>query len=249
MRKEYFNSGLGMLGLIVLSLTLILSANLWARNNSRLRNKVINEIARYYDNVDQMNITANDNGFVDIMGKVNTLYDKLNIFDIVSKIKGVKQISDDLDVKSDIIPDDEIRDNIINELHLVNSILDPDRIKVHVDNHIVFLKGVVSYYREKLMAETVASWQRGVEGIQNNIKVLPPKVARSDKNLSAVLNDILAREFPLDNNVKLSVENGVVTVSGTVSRLWDKKLMKNDFSKVLGVRNVLFNVKVQTEII
>ena len=74
----------------------------------------------------------------------NTLYDKLNIFDIVSQIPGVKEITDNIVVNSSLLPDDVIEANIISEIKVAKSILEPDRIQVHVDNGEVILNGEVS---------------------------------------------------------------------------------------------------------
>lgn len=63
------------------------------------------------------------------------------------------------------------------------------------------------------MAETVASWQKGVKGISNEIEVLPPEKARSDKNLETVLKQIRKYQFPLSENVSISVTDGVVTLN------------------------------------
>lgn len=235
--------------IFVLAVMMIISNNkiVYAQSNTQLKDKVINAIGRYYNDLNHIHINASNKGDIQVSGSTSTLYNKYNIFDIVSKVHGVKTIQDMLDVKTAIVPDDEIQSNIIEELHLVKSILEPDRIKVHVDNGMVFLSGDVSYYREKKMAETVASWQNGAKGIQNNITVLPPKEAKSDQNIKTVLGEILNKDFPLDNNLNINVNSGVVNISGKVVRLWDVKHIKDDFSNVLGVKKVVENLKVEPQ--
>ena len=129
-----------------------------------LSEKVSNKINNYYVG-DNFQITSTNKGRVEIKGEVKTLYDKLNIFDIIAKVPGVKEITDNLIVQSPILPDKVIQANIISEINIVKSILEPDRIHVHVDKGDVILTGEVSFYREKLLAETVASWQEGVKSI------------------------------------------------------------------------------------
>ncbi len=204
---------------------------------SPLAQRVKNAIdAEYWDNV--FEVTADDSGRVEIQGDVRTLYDKYRIFDIISTVPGVTHITDNLEVVTENLPDNMVRDNIMNELKLVNSILEPDRINVQVDNGEVILNGKVSFYREKLMAETVASWQNGVTGITNNIEVLPADTARSDQNLKVVLDEILKYRFPLDKNISVTVNNGEVSVSGTVSRMWEKHQIAKTFAGVQGVKKV-----------
>ena len=123
--------------------------------------------------------------------------------------------------------------------------MEPDRISVRVNNGLVFFTGEVSFYREKLMATTIASWQKGVKGIENELTVLTPKAARSDANLDIILHEILENEFPLDKNVDLTVQNGVVKMRGQAYRLWDKRKMEEEFLKVIGVKEVINELTVR----
>ena len=209
----------------------------------KLLDRIKDAIPNYYE--DAYNVSIINGGTVQINGDVNTLYDKYRVYDIIAKVPGVKKIINQLEVDSPPIPDDMIKDNINEEKHLVSSILEPDKIKVRVDNGIAFLDGVVSYNREKLMMLTLTSWQKGVKGIINNIKVLPPKVARSDTNLKSILNEILKNEFPIENSVQFTVENGIVNLNGTVSTLWIKKKMTESFANVLGVQGVINNLGIE----
>ncbi|NOY76911.1 MAG: BON domain-containing protein [Calditrichaeota bacterium] len=210
--------------------------------NKQLEARVINAIARYYPQ--EFRITVTGDGVVKIEGQVNTLYDKYRIYDIVSRVRGVKDIENLLVVNTPTVPDDMIESNVIIELKRVGSILEPDRIKVHVDNGIVFLSGEVSYQREKIAAETVASWQEGVKGIVNNIVVLPPKKAVSDSNLRFIFSEIMKDQFPLEKNAKFTVKNGVVTLTGNCSTLYVKNMIEKEFKRVSGVKKIINNLKV-----
>ena len=210
----------------------------------QLSDKVRTKINNYYYSND-FQIMSTDNGRVEIKGKVNTLYDKLNIFDIVSQIPGVKEITDNIVVNSSLLPDDVIEANIISEIKVAKSILEPDRIQVHVDNGEVILNGEVSFYREKLLAETIASWQEGVTGISNEIKVLPTKQAVSDDNLNLEFQEILKNQFPLNKQLTFNVKDGVVTLNGKAYSLWDKRQIEKEFYHVIGVKKVINNLKVQ----
>ena len=210
--------------------------------NKQLETRVTNAIARYYP--DEFQISVRDDGMVKIEGQVNTLYDKYRIYEIASKVRGVKDVENLLVVNTPTIPDDMIKANILDEIQRVNSILEPKRIKVHVDNGIVFLGGEVSFQREKIETETVASWQKGVKGIVNNIKVLPPKKAVSDDNLRFIFGEIMKDQFPLEKNVNFTVKNGVVTLTGNCSTLYAKDMIKKEFKKVSGVKKVVNQLKV-----
>ena len=210
----------------------------------QLEDRVLTELGRYYDQ--EFDVSATDDGEVTIRGAVPTYYDKVRIFEIVGKIRGVKKIRDFVEIDTEPVPDETIQSKIDEELHLAHSIIEPDRIKVRVDNGIVFLSGEVSFYREKLAAQTLASWQKGVKGVVNEIKVLPPNKAVSDDNLRFVLREVLKNQFPsVEKEVKFAVKNGVVTLTGRVHTLWERSKIEEEFSRVRGVRKVVNNLKIE----
>jgi osmotically-inducible protein OsmY len=210
---------------------------------SNLESKVRAALDRYY--MDPFIVKADENGKVTIKGDVNTLYDKLNIYDIVSTVMGVKEISDQVIVNTTSLPDSMIADQIENALQYNSIILEPDKINVKVDEGVVFLEGSVSYYKEKLAVETIASQQDGVKGIQNDINVLLPQQERSDANIKSILNEILNNKFPMiKDNVTINVNNGNVVLNGEVRTLWEKSNLQKEFLLVLGVKSVTENLKV-----
>lgn len=213
-----------------------------ATDAKKLTDKVAGAIGNYY--LETFNIKADANGKINISGDVNSLFDRLRIYEIVARVPGVTFIENELNVNTEMVPDKIILDNILNQLGRTPSILEPDRIKVNVTNGLVFLTGDVSYYREKIMAETVASWQQGVKGIENEINVLPPKKAVSDDNLKIVLQEILKNHFIIDKTLTFVVQNGIVTLNGKTGTLWDKTQIEKEFSHVLGVNKVINNLKV-----
>jgi len=212
-------------------------------SNENLANKVENVIGNHYKG--NFDVIVDNNHFVTITGQVNTCYDKLKLFQIVSKIKGVRDIADNVTINVPILPDKIIQANIVNELNMVSSILEPNRITVSVDNGEVILRSTVSFYREKLMAESVTSWEKGVKGISNNIKVLSPAKAVSDANLKKVLRDILNDQFPVEKNVSFTVRNGVVDLNGTVDILYAKRRIQDELSSIIGIIKVINNLHVE----
>lgn len=211
----------------------------------KLAGRVRASIANYYS--EPFTITADTQGKVTIKGTVNTMYDRLDIFDLISKVPGVREISDQLAVNTSTLPDDAVKANIEDEINLIQAIQEPDKINVSVDNGVVMLDGTVSFYREKQMAETAASWQEGVKSIVNNISVLPPNIAQSDQNLETVLKGVLSHNFPLEKGASFQVKNGVVTLTGSVGSLWAKKSIRKEFLKVLGVKDVVNQLTVSVQ--
>lgn len=233
----------------VLTLVLLfgLSTTVLAFNiPSKLAQKVRNAISTQY--MRNFYVTANNKGIVTIKGQVNRLYNKYNIFDIVDRVQGVKGINDFITVNAPVLPSKMIRDGIENNIDLDNAIIEPNRIKVRVTKDgIAILSGTVSYRREKLQSETVASWQKGVVGIINDIKVLPHYAAVSNKNLKHIVKDIIKDKFSLDKRIHFIVNNGIVTLEGHSNNDWTLDNLKKDCLKIEGVRKVINDIKPKRE--
>ncbi len=234
-----------ILGLFISTSNIYAGNNFVMPNNNKLMKEVIDHIGRYY--YEQFNVSAND-GVVTINGQVNSLNDKYRIFDIVSRIPGVKDIKDMIVVNAADVPDQVIKQNTEETIHDATSIMEPDRIKVSVDNGIIFLNGTLSYYREKKTAESIATWQKGAEGVVDNLKVLSHKAVVSDANLQIILSEIMSKDFPLEKNVNISVKDGIASISGEVPRLSDKYSIEEDFYPVLGIKGVVDNLTVNPQL-
>jgi len=231
----------------VLSLTILFTLGLFltttAADKAKLEERIEDSIADYYN--DPIDVTVQEDGEVVLEGEVNVLHDKYRIYEIVSKIPGVKSISNQILVETDqILPDDIIEQNIQQQIEMTNKIIDPAKIEVSVSNGVVMLSGKVNYFREKIWARHYASWQEGVKGVVNNIDVMPREKVVTDDHLTYVVQQILDEQFPTQTNVKYSVENGKVTLEGTVSTLWAKEEMEEEISRVIGVKSVENNLKI-----
>lgn len=213
-----------------------------SQSSKALQRHIQNAIANYFPQDFQIKVVKK--GKVQINGDVNSLYDRDRVFEIVSAVKGVREIDDNLVVDTPMVPDDMIAEKARMVINLMHSILEPERIKIKVDQGVVFLEGTVSFHRERLAAVSIVSQLKGVKGIVDNIKLLPLKKAVSDSNLRIVLADIMENQFRLEKKVQTSIKNGTVTLNGTASTLWAKYEIAKDFSKVKGVRQVVNNLKV-----
>lgn len=228
--------------LLLFLFTQLLSAQ---TNQLSLADKVRDAIQNEY--ATDIFVTANNNGRVNLTGSVNTLYDKLRVYQIVSKVDGVNEISDNLGLPDIIIPDDIIKSNILESLAIDSEILEPDKIDVEVDNGIVFLRGQISYKDEKLTAETISAWEKGVKGIENELKVETPVVAKSDKNIESVVNEIIKNRFSLgENTIDATTDNGTVVLTGLAANRWEKYNIRNEIDKIPGVKNVINNLELKT---
>lgn len=111
------------------------------------------------------------------------------------------------------------------------------KIDVSTDNGIVTLSGSVDTYYAKLEAEDAAESVKGVLAVINNIDVEP--LVRMDSQIrgdiiSALAVDPVTESFEVD----VSVENGVVTLTGEVDSYSEKQVAEEVAQGVKGVIDV-----------
>ncbi len=211
-------------------------------NTKQLEDNVEKKISSEY--LEPFTISADQKGVITVEGQVSTLYDKLKIEELTSQVKGVQKINNKIYVNTQPTADGAIKDNIKLELERNNVIMEPEKIKVKVTNGVVSLSGSVSYYREKIMAQSIASWQDGVTDMKSNIVVISPAVATSDENLKEIVNDILKDHFSLEHNVKFDITNGEVDLYGSANSLYAKNHIQEAIQHVIGVKNVINEIHV-----
>ncbi|HCY74713.1 MAG TPA: hypothetical protein DHV28_02240 [Ignavibacteriales bacterium] len=222
-----------------------LSINAAPITRKQLEKNIEKTIGNYY--LEPFNISADQKGIITVKGDVETLFDKLKIEELISQVQGVTSIKDEIKVKAELMPDNEIKSNIENELQRNNAILEPEKIKVEVHNGAVNLSGTVSYFREKLLAQSIASWQDGVTDMTSKIIVMSPAAARSDDNLKEIINDLLRKDFSLENNIKFNISNGVVDIIGSTNNLYAKNHIQEEIQHIIGVKNTINEIKVKNE--
>lgn len=210
----------------------------------KLVEAVQQQISNYYPK-NNISVTAKENGKIALKGTVKVLYDKLKIFDVVSSVKGVHFIENEILVDTNTLPDKEILANIEHDLSHVKSISEPDLLDIAVTNGVVLLKGKVRFQRESTLTETMASWQEGVKGIINELQVMPVLQAINDVTLNATINDLLANQFRLENQVHFSVTLGHVILDGNVRNLWAKYHIEKEIRRIVGVTKVTNNLAVE----
>ena len=218
-------------------------------SNDNLSANINKAISSRYD-LSELNVSVNDNGFVTIKGDVNSLFDKYRIYEIISRVQGVKKIINNINVNTDLLPADMIEANIRNMIEGSNAIKEPDKINIEMVNSVVKLTGNVNFYREKVAALSLAAQTDGVTDIKDDITVTPIGKAVDDSDIYDYLSSILKNEFPLANpkDIKISVDEGFITIEGAVSNLWTKEKIEQEFSDVSGVIRVINNLEVNPDL-
>lgn len=136
--------------------------------------------------------------------------------------------------------DMRLRQDILDEFEYEPSI-DAANIGVTVENGIVTLTGHVHSYAEKHAAEHVAQRVKGVRAIAEEIVVRLPehKKAADDEIASRVLKILdWGAAISDPNDVRVKVEHGFVTLTGTVEWHFQRSAAENSVRQLTGVTGI-----------
>jgi osmotically-inducible protein OsmY len=177
------------------------------------------------------------NGIAELTGTVHNLKAKERATRIAELVKGVRAVSNRIEVDPPIIISDAgIRDNILQAL-LEDPATDSYEIGVDVENKVVTLTGTVDSYQEKMLSEDVAKSVTGVVALQNDIDI-EYKVNRPDTEIREDISEALKWSVLVDEGlISVEVNDGAVELSGIVGSSAEKS---NAFftAWVTGVKSV-----------
>jgi osmotically-inducible protein OsmY len=172
----------------------------------------------------KINITVKE-GVVVLGGVASSFLERKAAFEDAWSVPGVLSVENLIQVAAPTgTPrrgDREIKANVEGLLEW-NSTLEDSKIEVSVDSSNVVLEGVVDGYWKKLYAEELAATTSGVVDVTNNLAVVPSKQV-VDEAIAKDVTEALQRNAAVDaDSVGVKVENGLVTLTGTVEN-WGAK--------------------------
>lgn len=126
---------------------------------------------------------------------------------------------------------EQIKRDVVDNLYW-DTRVDASEINVDVDEDgNVTLEGTVPSYRAK-MAATLSAWTvNGVLTIDNQVAVsLPTEITlpTDDEIKSNIQNSLLWNPDLVSTDIEVSVENGIVTLEGSVDSYWKLYLAENE---------------------
>ncbi|MDF1812591.1 MAG: BON domain-containing protein [Verrucomicrobiales bacterium] len=141
-------------------------------------------------------------------------------------------------------PDDEsVQEGIADALLDFEQTSDSP-VTVSVNKGVATLTGQVDSLPVKRLAATTASTIRGVRAVINHLEV--KEVAREDDTIAGDLSQLYALHHPgRDDSFTYKVNDGVVTLTGTVTSFAFRRLAEDMASTVTGVRSVVNALRVQ----
>lgn len=146
--------------------------------------------------------------------------------------------------------DISLRQDVLDELEFEPS-LDAAHIGVAVEKGVVTLTGHVSSYAQKIAAEKAVQRVQGVRGVAEELQVRYPNDKKvADDEIAQRALAIIAWDATVpDDQVRVKVEKGWVTLSGDVGWQYQRASAEQAVRKLSGVRGVtnLLGVRPQIE--
>jgi len=132
--------------------------------------------------------------------------------------------------------DAELQQDVMNELKWEPT-LKAAEIGVAVKDGVVTLSGYVDSYVKKLVAERAAARVFGARAVAEEIQVrLPGSLQRSDEDIAGMVANVLEWNVLVPHDqVKVQVQDGVLTLSGEVDWGYQKFAAEEAVHHLMGV--------------
>lgn len=145
--------------------------------------------------------------------------------------------------------DVQIQKDVMAELSW-EPILNACEIGVAVKNQVVTLSGTVDTSSKKLAAISAAKRVYGVKAVALDIEVHPANSKeRNDSEIAQVVVKALfwSSRVP-DEQISVKVDNGWVTLEGTVEWEYQKRAAEEVIEDLLGIKGVINNIMIATHV-
>jgi osmotically-inducible protein OsmY len=191
----------------------------------------------------QIGVTTKD-GVVTLTGPVTNLSQKFLAERAAKRIVGVKAVANDIEVHTVLTPstDSDIATSVLHALKWDTTVPD-DRITVTVRDGWVTLEGTVRTWYERQDAERVVARLTGVRGVTNQLRVMPVPL-NAEEIRSAISEALERRAVREGRRLKVDVEDGVVTLRGTIRSWTERNAIDRVVAYAPGVKRVDDNLVV-----
>jgi hyperosmotically inducible periplasmic protein len=219
--------------LLALSLALFVLLSMTAmavtgRYDDQIRQAVSQKIhdAKHLQSVN----SSVDDGIVTLTGTVGLYQDKLDAAKKIKKVKDVTGVRNDLTVAGETVPDAQLEKKLAKQLaydrvgYYDNTF---NYVALSVKDGVVTLSGDTVWDPPKDSALAIVAQTPGVKDVVDDVKVLP--VSNFDDSIRArtaraIYRDSVLSKYAIDpvHPIRIVVDNGHVTLYGTVESTMDK---------------------------
>lgn len=195
-------------------------------------------------------------GEVTLQGQVPSEEVKAMAGAIALDTAGVKQVHNNLGVNPSAernpeterlrerVADLEIK-TLVSDALSKNADVGEKRVETEVKNRMVTLSGSVETASQKYAAEQIAWQVPGVQGVQDNLSTTNAQAtpeSADEKLAHRVEFELYSTKAISLKTVQIHAENGIVTLTGTVTSRAEKLLAERIAQSVAGVRKVMNNL-------
>lgn len=235
MKKQLL--ALTMALLVLLSVTAVATTGRYDQQIQQAASHKIND-AKHMQNVN----SSVEDGIVILTGTVGLYEDKLDAAKKVKKLPHVTGVRNDITVAGENVPDTQLQKKIAKQLaydrvgYYDNTF---NYVAVDVKDGVVTLSGDTVYDIPKDTALDIVARTPGVKDVVNDVKVLP--VSNFDDSIRvrtarAIYRDSVLGRYASDpaHPIRIVVDNGHVTLYGSVENTMDKNIAGIRASSVFG---------------
>jgi osmotically-inducible protein OsmY len=209
-----------------------------------LRQNIMDEL-EFEPSIDAADIgVAVDAGVVTLTGHVPTYAQKSTIETVVKRVRGVKGIAEEIEVRAfgqHRTGDDEITKRALNTISW-NTVVPTDAVQVKVQKGFVTLSGKVEWQYQKNAAAAAVRPLEGVSGIIN-LSDVTPHVSTGD--VKRRIEDALKRNAEVEAKaIRVDVADGRVTLEGHVHTWPERRAAERAAWSAAGVKTVVDHITV-----
>jgi osmotically-inducible protein OsmY len=239
--------------LLTLALAATLSAGAMAKTSNRSDQEIQNKMEQQLSKKSQFhNLQASvEDGVVTLTGSVEVYQQKLDAAKKARKLAGVREVRNLIAVEGPNVPDAQLAAQLDRKLYYDRIGYDNEfnYVTASVQNGVATLSGETLLEIDRDSALSIASNMPGVKAVVNDIRVAP--VSNFDNEIRiramrALYRDPVLSRYGMDPAlpIRIVVNNGKLTLYGTVDNAMDKNVAGIRASGIFGVFSVQNNLQV-----
>ncbi len=205
--------------------------------------RLVEEALEWEPSLNAANIgVAVDAGIVILSGHVTHYAEKMTAERIVKRVKAVRGLVSQIEVRPDAAGSDEDLAERAANLVEWDIAVPKGAVKVGVSKGLVILTGEVPWNFQRVSAENAVRRLAGITGVMNMVTV-KPRVSLPD--LKSRIEQALERQADVDARaVSVSVDGDKVTLEGRVKAWFERELVEKAAWSAPGVRQVEDHVRI-----